>query len=803
MRGWSQDARNELRVFARRPLFAAIIVATLAVGVGGATAVYSVIRGGVLAPMEFGNADRVVALWGRTPDYPRAPLTVGDFNTLASNIGAFEQVAASWSNSVLLLGGARAEGVSVGWVSPSYFSALGIEPALGRVPVAGEEAHVVLGHDLWAGRYGSDAAVLGRSIDLGGETFEVVGVLPADANANLTGFSGARTNHDLWRLMPAGWIQGDDRSVGWLRPIALLADGVPLGRAQEEVDRHMAAVNEVVTDRDGGTDLRVQLTPARDDLVGRISSTLWILLGAVCGVLLVAAANVAHLMFARGEEREAEVALRAALGGSRPRLMRQFLVESLVLACAGGLAGLGVAHAGVRGLLVWAPPNLPRLGNVVVDGGVLLFAVAATAATVVVFGLVPAVRSTRADLARAMSQRAGTMGVHHQRLSRGLVVVQVALSLTLVTGTGLLLGSLSALNDQDLGFEPANVLTVDLQTPDWGASNEEAAARLLAFTRRLADVPGVESVGVTNRIPLAGGLYTGTFASEAMAADDTEIEASFRVITPGYLETVGARLIEGRLPRVEDGLEAILVDQLVAERAWPGQQALGRTLRIASIGSDPQWAEVVGVIAPMKHAGIGEPATATVFIPMLPRAQQQNFRYVAIRTSTDPLERLEAMREAVGEIDVNAVLARPRTMAAIVDEHMATPRFVTLLLMAFGATALGLAAVGLHGVMAYRMQRRRREMGIRMALGAQPVGILRDAFASGAGLVLVGLAVGAAVTYFGLGPVLQSLLVEVDAGDPLTLVLAAGVILGAGLIGAYLPARMALSVDPVRSLKDG
>jgi len=801
MRGLGQDLRSGLRVFVRQPGFAAVVVVTLALGIGGASAVYSVIRGVVLSPLEFPNADRVVALWGQTPDYPRAPLTVGDHNELLHNVDAFQAVAAGWGNSTLLLGGTQAEAVSFGWVTPEYFRTLGLVPEIGRMPEAGEEAAVVLSHGLWVRRYGADPEVIGRVIDVGGNSFEVVGVIPEHSNPNLAAFSGNRTNYDLWRLQPAGWTQGEDRSVGWLRSAALLKPGVTLSQAQQEVDAHFERVNANVTNRDGGTDLRINLIPVREDLVSGISRTLWVLLGAVLGVLLVAAGNVAHLMLARGEERDVEVAVRAALGGSRTRLVRQFLVESSVLAAVGGVVGIGVASLGVQTLLRWAPPNLPRLDTVGMDPGVILFALGATGATVLVFGVVPALRSTRSDLASAMAQRSGTMGPREQRLSRGLVVLQVALSLTLVSGTGLLLRSLSSLHGADLGFQTENILTFDLQAPNW--TQEGARARLTDFKRRLEGVPGVQAVGFTNRIPLGGGLYTASFASEEMVDGSGPATVPFRNITPGFLEAMGARLVAGRAFTMDDPASVFLVDEIAAEIAWPGENPVGRRIQVTQIGSDPEWGEVIGVVASMKHAGLAEPAEATIFTPMMASAWNQNFRYAAVRASTDPLLLLDALGDAVREVDANAVVARPKTMEAFFSEQVAAPRFATLLLMLFGLTALLLATVGLHGVMAYRIQRRRREMGIRMALGAEPGGILRDAFFSGAGLVVGGIALGVALTLLGLDPILEALLVEVGSGDPVTLVGSAVVILITGLVGAYLPARLALGVDPATSLREG
>lgn len=799
MRGLTMDVRGALRVFRREPVFAAVVVTTLAVGIGGATAVYSVIRGVVLSPLPFDDAERVAVLWGQTSEYPRAPLTVGDYNELEA-VGAFEAVAASWGNTMLLLGDERAEQVSVGWVTPDYFDAVGVQPALGRTPTMTDGPGVVLSHGLWARRYGSDPGVIGRVIDLGGEPFEVFGVLPAGRSPDLTSFAGARTSYDLWRLMPPDWVQGDDRSIGWLRAAVRLRGGVTLERAQAEVDALMTRVNATVTQRDGGTDLRVNVIPARVDVVGDLSRTLWILLAAVCGVLLVAAANVAHLLLARGEARGGEVAVRVALGGSRLRLIRQFLVESGVFAVAGGAAGLAVAWLAVRALLAVAPPSLPRLETVRVESGVFVFALFATAGTALLFGLLPALRVTRVRITAAMERRS-TQDAGARRWSRALVVVQVALSLMLVTGTGLLLRSVAGLHAVDLGFQREGVLTFGLDVPDWGATDAEAAAKLAVFGERIGAVPGVQTVGFTNRIPLGGGLFTGhVVAASGKGPDETTIEVAVRHITPGYLEAIGARLVSGRALEAADGMGVALVDAGVAARAWPGESAVGRRLRLTAPGEDSTWVEIVGVVAPMKHDGVAQPAAPTLFVSMVPRAARQNFRWAAVRVTGNPLAVVEPVRDALAAVDANAVVARARTMGSLFDSAVASTRFATFLLLVFGATALLLATVGLHGVMAFTIRRRTRELGIRMALGAERGRVLREAFLAGVTLVVIGLAFGLALS-LAAGRLLDSLLFEVAPRDIVTLTGSALVILVTGLLGAWLPARLVLGVDPARALR--
>lgn len=802
MVGFVQDLRGALRVFRRAPGFAAVVVLTLGIGVGGAASVYSVVRGVVLSPLPLGEPDRVVMLWGQSAQYPRAPLTVGDHNALATDVAAFESVAAAWSNNALILGEAEAEQVSVGWVTPDYFDVVGVAAGIGRLFEPLELNTVVISHGLWVRRYGASPDVIGRTIDLSGQPFEVIGVLPADRDPNLTTFAGGQATHQVWRLQPPDWTQGDDRSVGWLRSTARLRDDVTLVQAQAEVDALMTRVNETVTDRDGGADMWVRLIPVKNDLVGGVSRTLWILLAAVVGVLLIAASNVANLVLARGEARSSEVAVRTALGGSRLRLVRQLVVESGVLALVGGVLGVVLAWIAVPVLLSMAPATLPRLDLVRLDWGVFAFALLATAGASIVFAVVPAVRTTRTDLSRSLGERGATGAPSRQRLSQSLVVAEVALSLALVTSTGLLLRSVASLNDVDLGFDKDGVVTFALEAPGWGATNDEAAATMTAYLDRIREVPGVEAAGFTNRVPLAGGLFTGDFRSEEMVAADVEpSSASFRYVSPDYLAALGARLVAGRHFRIDDGLDRVILDESAARRAWPGEDATGRQIEIRGIGTDPMMAEVIGVVAPMKHHGVAEPASETVFLPILAAANQQNFRYMAFRVAGDPAPYVEAIREATRRVSADAVIARVQTMRELFDEDVAATRFASMLLMIFGGIAVVLAAVGLHGVMTFSVRRRAREIGIRVVLGADHGGILLNSVRAGAVLVLAGIAIGTLLS-LGLGRVIESILFGVEPGDAATLGLSATLMMVVGLVGAYLPARLVLTVDPAVTLRE-
>lgn len=800
--GWGNDLRSALRVFRREPGFALVVVVMLALGVGGATAVYSVLRGVVLSPLELDDPDRVVVLWGRTPEYPRMPLTVGDHKALAEGVDAFASIGASWGNTALLVGEGEPRQVRVGWVTPGYLDVVGAEPLLGRSLVAGDLTAVVISHGLWIRAWGADPDVIGRPLRLPEGSFEIVGVLPPDRNPNLSSFAGVRTAYDVWRLQPPEWLEGEDRSVGWLRTTARLRDGVTLAQAQAETDALMTAVNRTVTERDGGTDLRVDLVGAKEDLVGEVSRTLWILLASVVGVLLIAASNVANLTLARGEARRSEMALRATLGGSRSRLIRQLLVESGVLAVAGGASGLAVASVGLSGLLALAPPGIPRMEAVGLDWSVLAFAMGATGVAAVVFGVVPALRFVRGDLSRALVGRRATPDRGQRTLSRALVVGEVALSLTLLTATGLLLRSMSGLDHVDLGLRAEGLMTFAVEVPEWGDTAEDAAATMSAFIEGMASVPGVRSVAFTNRIPLGGGIYTGTFRSEEMVAGEAPtLEASIRWVTPDFFTAFGTDVLMGRAFRADDGPAVAILDRRAADRLWPDGSPLGRRLQLLAVGEEPQWVEVVGVVEPMKHAGVAEPAEETIFRPMLTAAHRQNFRYAAVRVGGEPLAYVDPLEDAARAVDGDAVLARIRTMEDLVRDDVAATRFAGFLLTVFGGVALLLAIVGLHGIMAHSVRRRTREIGIRVALGAERRQILRKAVASGGVLVGSGIVLGLMAS-LGLGGVLRSILFGVEPSDPASILGACVIMLTAGLTGAYLPARWVMRLDPATTLRE-
>ena len=507
-------------------------------------------------------------------------------------------------------------------------------------------------------------------------------------------------------------------------------------------------------------------------------------------------------MLARAHVRAGDLAIRAALGGSRQRLLRQMLVESTVLAVIGGLLGVGFAWGGVKLLVAWAPSSLPRLDTITIDPVVLGIALAATLSAAFFFGMLPAIKASRTDLASLLGERTGTGNRRQRQLSQGLIVAEVAVSVALLVGTGLLLRSFNTLTNVNPGFEPQGVLTFLLATTNVGSTAEEGRAILDDYLSRIEAIPGVQAAGVTNRIPLGGGVFSGAYKSEQMDASGADgIEASFRFVTPRYFEVMGTRLVAGRGFHPDDGVDIAIIDEKAAVAAWPGENPLGKRVQTGQLGQNGAWAEIVGVVEPMKHADVAVEARETIYYPMLAQANRQNFRYVAVQVAGEPMSYVDRMREAVRTVDPNAVIARTRTMTQLYSDSLAPTRFGLMLLSLFGGVALLLAAVGLYGVISFSVGQRTREFGIRIALGAEGTTIVRGVLAWGARLVGIGILVGAVASLW-IGGLVRAVLYEVEPTDPATFALAMTVMAVVGTLGAYLPARRVLRVDPVDALKE-
>jgi len=807
LEGIAHDVRHAGRGLARDPLFAAAAVIALALGIGATTAVFSVVNAVLIRPLAYGDPQRLVVVLHRGTD----PVTPANFLDWRRQASALTRMAAAESWSPNLSGIDEPETVKGLRVTPDLLPMLGVRPRLGRTLTdaaesTGQERVVVLGHSLWQRRFGADPAVLGRSVILDGEAYAVVGVMPR-------GFAFPpfwATGAELWAPLAFGDGAANRRAQS-LRVFARIAPGATLHQARAEV----AAITARLERDNPGTNRDVVVRPLDDAVVGNVRPSLRVLLGAVGFVLVIACANVAHMLLARAAGRHREVALRAALGASRGRLIRQFLIESVVLAVAGGGGGVLLAIGSIRLLVALAPASIPRIDSVGVDGAVLAFAAGVSLLTGLLFGLAPALQASAWEASEALKEgaRGSTEGRRRHRLRSLLVASEFAFALVLSAGAGLMIRSFVALQAIDPGFDPRGVLTmvVSVAGAEAGAP-ERRAAFYGELLRRVRALPGVRSASAVNHLPLAGDLWGVRFHVEGrpLPRPGERTRAAYRVVFPGYFETMRIPVVRGREFAETDRFDApgvVVINEWLAERHWPGENPVGQRLTLDDPSQNPTWLTVVGVA---RNAVRGEWAASPeeeLFVPFLQtRAYLERtstgFAYVTlvVRASGDPAALVPPIRRAVASLDRGAPVSQVQTLDAVVAQSTAAPRFYLLLLGAFAAVAVVLAAVGIYGVMSYSVSRRTNEIGIRMALGAKPADVLRLIVGQGMVVALGGAVVGLAGA-LGLTRLMSSLLYGVGASDPATF-LAVSLLLGAvALAASYLPARRATRIDPLTALR--
>ena len=804
MRGWTREIRFAGRALRRRPGLTGVALVTLALGIGANAALFSVVHAVLLRPLPWQEPDRLVRLWGTengvrelggTVSYPDVR-DVGERARSLAAVAAFDE----WRPA---LGGGDAppEVVYGGTVDASFFDVLGVEPAVGRFfrpdeQGEGREPRLVLGHALWQRRFGGDPGVVGRAIAVNGVTAEVIGVLPADFET--PGLEGASWGApEIWRTVAAPPPFRSGRSWGG---VARLADGVTLEAAQAEVDAVAAALAEEFPEENRG--YGVALVPLRDQLLGDADTVLGVLLGAVALVLLIACANVANLLLVRSAERRGELDLRVALGASRVRVAATAVLEGLMLSVAGAALGLALAHLALDAAAPWIAAVLPRAGAVALDAAVVVFTAGLALLTGVVFGLAPALAALRAaGPGAARRARSGSPGREGARLRRALVAAEVALSVTLLVGAGVLLRSLDAVYGVDLGLEREGVLTVDLHSASFfDLSQEEALALYGRVMQEVGAVPGVRAAGAINILPLTGGFSCDGVRREDLPPEGEGRCAEIRTIFPGTLEALGVPLLRGRtLGPADHRLDAppvVVVSREMAESFWPGEDPLGT--RVAIHGES--W-EVVGVAGDMRHFGpLGESRPqAYLNAPRDPWGGVAYGFQLVVRGGRDAGALAPALRAALASAAPDLAVASVRSLDDLLDRSVAAPRFRALLLGAFAALAVLLAVVGLTGVVAYSVRQRTREIGVRVALGARPSEVSGMVVREGAVLVAAGAAAGLVLALLG-ADVLESMVYGVDVRDP-WVVVGAPLLLGAvALLACWLPARRAARVDPVRAL---
>ncbi|HUP52998.1 MAG TPA: ABC transporter permease [Longimicrobiales bacterium] len=799
-----RDVTFALRSLARTPTFTLVAVLTLALGIGASTSIFSVVHGVMLRELPYEEPDRLVTVWldMTERDGPlREWFTPADFEDFRAEPRLFEEIGGWGGWGPTLTGLGDPEVLVAGVVSEGMFDrVLRVQPILGRGFLPEEDVPdganvVVLSHAFWQDRFAGDPEVLGRSVVLSEVAYTVVGVAPE-------GFAPPFVSSAvLWRpirLNPASCGRG----CYSVRAVARLAPGVTLDMAGERASALAARLAEAYPD----TNERVgaAVFGLQEDLVGPAARALWILLGAVGLVLLIACTNVANLLLARGAAREGELAVRVAVGAGRGTILQQLLTESVVLSGLGGLFGLGLAAWGTDALLAMTPVALPGLERVGMDPEVLGFAAAATLLTGVVFGSLPAWRASRADVYATVRASTGGSG-GRGRLRSGLVVGQVALAMVLLTGAGLMLKSFQRLGSVDLGFEPDGVLAVTVSLP---ASRFAGGGDRIAYydelLARLAALPGVVSVGATDSPPLAGNDGDASFRIEgAPTLEPTQVPVAWvRRVTPGYLATVRQEVSQGRGFEESDAAAAplvVVVNEMLARRYYdfPERSPLGQRIAFGTVG-EPVWRTIVGVVEDTRHFGIRDGTRPAAYLPY---GQVTNpFMTVVVRTAGDPEALIGATRAAVSEIDSRLAASAVAPLGDLVDQATARDRFVARLLALFSGVALLLAAGGLYGVVAYGVSLRMREMGIRLALGAGRSDVRRLVIAGGLGLSAAGIALGA-LAALALTRVLETLLFEVSATDPTTFVWTAAALAAAALLASWLPSHRLREAEPVAILR--
>ncbi len=793
----AQDLRIAARSLAHNLGFTAVAVTTLALGIGASAAIYSVLQAVVLAPLPFPDPDRLVSFGEVSPQGDRFSTSAPNFLDLRAQAKSFVDVAAFGGAPFTLTGDGEPERLRGARVTASFFDVLGARPLLGRTFTAEEVRPgaaapvVVLSHGLWGRRFGADPAVVGRALVLGGEPYTVIGVLAP-------GFDFPDT--DVWAPLapdPAA-SRGDHRlaAFGRLRP------GVPIERAREEVTEIAAdlAIRYPESNRGWGA----YLQSFADWIIGpRLTRTLFLLTAAVGLLVLIACANVSNLLLVRAAARRRELGMRAALGAGRRRLVRQLLSESALLAALGGGAGLALAAAAVPLLTAFGPRDIPRLDEVRLDGGVLGVTLGLCLLTVFACGLAPALQGTGVDLREVLATGGRTAGGGGgRRLQRALVAVEVALAVVVLVGAGLLTASFRRLRQVDPGFRAGEVLAVPVALTGAAYSGDGARARFVATAlERLSTLPGVTAAAATNVLPLDGGSTAQEVSIEghAAASPAETAFADWRAVTPDLFATLGTSLIAGRdftAGEAAQPAQVAVVNRRLAEQAWPGEDPLGRHLAFGVGGTN--WFTVVGVVEDFRDVDLAADPRPTVFVPYA--ITNWATPSLLVRARGEPTALVEEIRREIRALDPELPLPRIAPLTDQMAGVFAGPRFQMLLMDLFAVLALVLAVVGLYGLISYSVAQRRREIGVRMALGAGTAGVGRMVLAEGLTLggagVAAGLLAAAAVTRL-----VASLLFEVSPTDPGTFATVALVLLAATLLASWLPAARAAAVDPARVLR--
>ena len=801
MEAFVQDLRYALRMLRRSPAFTLTAIITLALGIGGNSAIFSVVSGVLLRPLPYANPEQLAMVWmdnsriSLREDWHSYPGYV-DYRAQSTT---FADMAIFNNTSRTFTDAGDPERLIGAHTSANFFDVLGVRPEHGRAYTKEEDGTagpsvVVLSHGLWQRRFGGKSDVLNTTISLSGRPMQVVGIMP-------DGFAFPNRDTQFWIPTAASEQQRTNRGSLWLQIIGRMKPGVPVPQAQSDLERINA---NLLTQFPAQKGYGVYVAGYREQIVGRIRPAILVLLGAVGFVLLIACANVANLLLARASVRQRELALRAAIGAGRGRLVRQLLTESLLISLVGGAIGIGLGWLGIKALITTAPPDLPRLDAIAMDWRVLVFAFALTLLTSVVFGLMPALQLARTDATQAMKEGARGSSALGRSLRRSLVVVEIAMSVVLLVGAGLMLRSFDRLQRVDLGFNPDRLLTARLSL--WGQRYQAPAARTDFFDqviRRIEADSTVRGVAGIGTLFLSATPNSTNFAIEGRGdfPPEEQLEVPVDSVTPKYFEVAGVPVLAGRTFTAADiatSEQVVIINKWMADRFWPKGDAIGKRMKYGQQNSNGPWMTIVGVVADTRRTGYESAVRPETFLPY--HQTQDGSLLLVIRTSGDPTSFAPTLRSITKSVDPTIAVQMPRTVDEQLGIMTAQRRLNTLLLTIFAIVAALLAAVGIYGVIAYSVEQRTRELGVRVALGAPAGRILRLI-----GTEVVTLAVGGLVVGLGaalaLSRSMSSMLYLVSATDPATFVIIAVVALAIAGVACAVPVVRALRLDPVKALR--
>jgi len=797
------DIRYTFRMLLKHPGFTVTVVLTLALGIGANTAIFSAIDSVLLNPLPYKDPSRLMVVWETNRLSDRNEVTIGNFLDWRSRNQVFEQLGSLFYTDMILTGVGEPQRVKSCVVTTNFFQVLGVQPMLGRsfLPeeeIPGRPHSVIISHELWQRQFGSDPNLINNSLTLNGRQVVVSGVMPPDFEVQFP----TSVHVDMWvpMIIDSG---APDHSNNFLYALSRLKQDVSREQAQTEMNLIASQLQQQYPETNA--DRGVHVVPLHKQIVGDVESYLYMLFAAVGFVLLIAGANVAGLLLARVTARHREVAIRTALGASRWRLMRQLLTESLILSSLSGLLGLLVAYAGLKLLVSVTPSEVPRLHEIGLHVRVFLWTLAISVVTGLLFGLAPAVQASRPDVNKALKESSARNpgGLQGSGLRNLLVVSEVAVALLLLVGAGLMTKSFIRLQQVNPGVASTNLLSMYIALPTQKYRQQQTNIFYDQLIERVTKLPGVKSAAGIDPLPLSNSNVTTTFLVEGapvVALADRQ-DVGQRVVTPGYFQTMSIPILKGRSFTEQDRdntPSVIIVNEALARRYWPNQDAIGKRLGFGEDSTKQVWREIVGVVGNVKHKALEIESMPEVYFPY--HQHPKNFINLVVHTASDPVSMVPAIRNQVLSIDKDQPISDIMTMDQRLAKSVASSRFVMLLLGIFSILALGLAAVGIYGVMSYLVTQRTQEIGVRMALGAQKRDVIGLVVGKGMALAVIGIAIGLAAS-LALTRLMRSLLFEVTPTDWLTFVITSTVLLTVALLASYIPARRATKVDPLTALR--